>query len=270
MSTPLAPRPARLLIVAGSDSSGGAGIQADIKTADAFGVYAMTAITAITVQNTVGVKSVQRIAPETVYGQIEACMTDIGADAIKVGMLVDAEIIAATADALDRFAPEVPLILDPVMVSTSGAALIDDASVESLTFRLLSRASLVTPNLPEAKRLTGIDAATRTGAREAAAKLRAMGARAVLIKGGHREGGALEDHLIWTGGEEYFVRPRIASTSTHGTGCTLASAIACSVAQGLALPQAVARARTFVQRAIEAAPGLGRGHGPLNHFVRPD
>jgi hydroxymethylpyrimidine/phosphomethylpyrimidine kinase len=260
-------RPARLLIVAGSDCSGGAGIQADTKTASAFGVFAMTAITAITVQNTVGVTAVERIRPANVYGQIEACLTDIGADAVKTGMLVDAEIVAAVSDALNRFAPDVPLILDPVMVATSGAALIDDAAVEVLIARLMSRATIVTPNLPEARRLTGIDADTPEGARAAAAKLMAMGAGAALIKGGHKIGGQIEDLLVWAGGEKAYVNPRLETRHTHGTGCTLASAIASGVAKGLDLPQAVAQARAYVQRAIATAPGFGHGHGPLNHMV---
>lgn len=262
--------PARLLIIAGSDSSGGAGIQADVKTSCAFGVFAMTAITALTVQNTTGVTGVQAATPETVYGQIAACMTDIGADAIKTGMLVDAPIIDAVASALAKYAPDLPLILDPVMVSTSGSALIDDAAIATLTEKLLPRALLVTPNLPEAQRLTGIDAATAEGARAAAAKLLEMGAKAALIKGGHRDGDIIEDMLFTNDGETSFRNPRIATRHTHGTGCTLASAIACSVAEGRSLPAAVTRARAYVQRAIETAPGFGRGHGPLNHHSAVD
>lgn len=259
--------PARLLIIAGSDCSGGAGIQADIKSAAAFGVFAMTAITAITVQNTVGVTAVQAIHPENVYGQIKACAQDIGVDAVKTGMLVDAQIICATAQGLADFAPQVPLILDPVMVATSGAALIDDTAVETLIEKLIPRAHLITPNLPEAKRLTGIDASGREGARAAAGTLRKMGAKAVLIKGGHRNGDQIEDFLVTEEGEAFFVYPRLQTRHTHGTGCTLASAVASSVAKGVPLAMAVDKARAYVQRAIANAPGFGAGHGPLNHMV---
>lgn len=259
--------PARLLIIAGSDCSGGAGIQADIKSATAFGVFAMTAITAITVQNTVGVTAVQTIRPENVYGQIKACALDIGVDAVKTGMLVDAPIICATAQGLADFAPQIPLILDPVMVATSGAALIDDTAVETLIEKLIPRAHLITPNLPEAKRLTGIDASDREGARAAASVLQKMGAQAVLIKGGHRDGGQVEDLLVGPDCEAVFVYPRLQTRHTHGTGCTLASAIASAVAKGMSLTSAVDKARAYVQRAIESAPGFGAGHGPLNHMV---
>jgi len=262
-------KPARLLIVAGSDCSGGAGIQADIKTACAFGVFAMTAITAVTVQNTVGVTAVQKITPKNVYGQIKVCLTDIGADAIKIGMLVDAEIIDAVATALNDHARGIPLILDPVMVATSGAHLIDDAAVEEMTAKLFPLAALVTPNLPETRRLTGISGETREESRAAAAKILAMGAGAALIKGGHRTQSMIEDLLVWPDGEEVYAFPRLDSRNTHGTGCTLASAIACGIALGLPLPQAVRRARTYVQEAIGTAPGFGAGHGPLNHMVRP-
>ncbi|MGB8602412.1 MAG: bifunctional hydroxymethylpyrimidine kinase/phosphomethylpyrimidine kinase [Rhizomicrobium sp.] len=262
--------PARLLIIAGSDCSGGAGIQADIKSATAFGVFAMTAITAITVQNTTGVTAVQAITPENVYGQIKVCIEDIGVDAIKTGMLVDAPIIEAVADALTDCAADVPLILDPVMVATSGAALIDDAAVDTLIHRLLPRATLITPNLPEAKRLTGIDADSKDGARAVAAALQKMGAKAVLIKGGHRDGGVIADLLIGPDGQQTFSYPRLDTRHTHGTGCTLASAIASSVARGVPLTLAVEKARAYVQRAIENAPGFGVGHGPLNHMVAAD
>lgn len=263
-------KPARLLIIAGSDCSGGAGIQADIKSAAAFGVFAMTAITAITVQNTVGVTAVQAITPDNVYGQIKACADDIGVDAVKTGMLVDAPIIEAVAQGIRDFLPGVPLILDPVMVATSGAALIDDRAVDTLIAKLIPHATLLTPNLPEAKRLTGIDADSRMGARDAAATLLDMGAQAVLIKGGHRDGGMVEDLLIGPGGEQIFTYPRLQTRHTHGTGCTLASSIASSVAKGLSLPVAVDKARAYVQRAIENAPGFGAGHGPLNHMVTAD
>ncbi len=260
----------RLLIVAGSDSSGGAGIQADVKTASAFGVYAMTAITAITVQNTVGVSAVERITPENVYGQIEACLTDIGADAIKTGMLVDAAIVEATAAALKRYGEGIPLVLDPVMVATSGAHLIDDAAVETMVRELFPLAALVTPNLPETERLTGIACQSRDDARAAGVKLMAMGAGAALIKGGHKTEAVVEDWLFRPDGEKVFAEARLDTRHTHGTGCTLASAIACGVAQGRPLADAVGRARAYVQRAIANAPGFGAGHGPLNHSVKAE
>jgi hydroxymethylpyrimidine/phosphomethylpyrimidine kinase len=260
----------RLLIVAGSDSGGGAGIQADLKTASAFGVYGMTAITAITVQNTRGVCGVQKVAPETVAGQIEACLSDIGADAIKTGMLVDAAIVAAVAGALEKHAHGIPLVLDPVMVATSGDALISDDAVETMAERLFPRAALVTPNLPEARRLTGLAVENRAEIRAAGEKLIAMGAKAALIKGGHGAAQVIEDVLVRPGGEKVFTSPRIDSRNTHGTGCTLATAIACGLAEGRDLAEAVARARSYVRRAIAAAPDFGGGHGPLNHMVAPD
>lgn len=262
--------PARLLIAAGSDSSGGAGVQADLKTASAFGVFGMTAITAITVQNTLGVTDVQAISPENVFGQLSVCLSDIGADAFKTGMLVDAPIIEAVSGAIEACAPDLPLILDPVMVATSGSPLIDDAAVDTLITELLPKALVITPNLPEARRLTGIDATTAAGAREAAKKLFDMGVKAALIKGGHRDGDMIEDLLFTADGEFSFRNPRINTKNTHGTGCTLASAIASSVAQGVDLFRSVERARAYVQRAIENAPGFGLGHGPLNHMVAVD
>jgi hydroxymethylpyrimidine/phosphomethylpyrimidine kinase len=261
-------KPARLLIIAGSDSSGGAGIQADLKTASAFGVYGMTAITAVTVQNTLGVTGFQSITPENVYGQIEACLTDIGADAIKTGMLVDGAIIEAVAAALGKYAPDIPLVLDPVMVATSGDPLIDDAAVEIMISRLFPLAAVATPNLPETKRLTGIGGETRDEARAAALCLMDMGAKAALIKGGHKVRNVIEDLLVWPGNERVYVQSRIDTSSTHGTGCTLASAIACGLALGTPLPVAVERARDYVRKAIEAAPGFGSGHGPLNHLIK--
>jgi hydroxymethylpyrimidine/phosphomethylpyrimidine kinase len=262
----------KLLVVAGSDSSGGAGIQADLKTCCAFGVYGMTAITAVTVQNTMGVSGFQAIDPDTVYGQIEACLTDIGADAIKTGMLVNRAVIEAVAAALEKYASGLPLVLDPVMVATSGDALIDDAAVETMVERLFPLASVVTPNRPEAERLTGIAGdATAAGRR-----LLAMGAKAALVKGGHgaasapdREGGgAIEDLLFWADKAARFSHARIDTRNTHGTGCTLASAIACGLAEGQNLTYAVRRAGDYIQRAIETAPGFGTGHGPLNHLIK--
>ena len=261
-------KPARVLIIAGSDSSGGAGLQADIKTADAFGCYAMTAVTAVTVQNTVGVTGVHHIPSDVVRDQIVACLSDIGADAIKTGMLGTAAIVKIVAITLAKHARGIPLVVDPVMVSTSGARLLDDDAEDVIRTRLLPMATLVTPNIPETKRLTGLRSTRRADITSAAASLREMGAKAALIKGGHSTRSTIDDVLVWEGGEEVFAYPRIKTRHTHGTGCTLATAIACGLAQGLSLPLAVGRAREYVQWAIETAPGFGKGHGPLNHAVR--
>lgn len=260
-------KPARLLIIAGSDSSGGAGIQADIKTASAFGVFAMTAVTAITAQNSKGVTAVQAVSPDMVRQQIIACLGDIGADAIKTGMLATSAIVRMVAETLQRYAPNIPLVVDPVMVSTSGSVLLKPDAEKTVASRLIPLATLLTPNIPEAKRLTGIARMDRAGIRAAAAKLRAMGAKAVLIKGGHGTRQTIDDLLSWEHGEDIYAFPRIKTRHTHGTGCTLASAIACGLAKGLPLPVAVAQAREYVQAAIADAPGFGKGHGPLNHMV---
>jgi hydroxymethylpyrimidine/phosphomethylpyrimidine kinase len=262
----------RLLIVAGSDCGGGAGIQADIKTASAYGVYAMTAITAVTVQNTLGVSGWHPVPPETVRAQIEACLTDIGADAVKTGMLGDAAMVETVADALkDIPAPLVPLVVDPVMVAKGGARLLADAAVAAIRARLLPLATLVTPNLPECEALIGAAPATRDEARAAARKFHALGVRHVLFKGGHAAGPSVRDMLADGESGEVLVleAPRIETAHTHGTGCTLASAIACGLARKQPLAEAVRRAHAYVQAAIRTAPGLGAGHGPLNHFVRP-
>jgi len=260
-------KPKRLLIIAGSDSSGGAGIQADIKTAAAFGVYAMTAITAITAQNTKGVAAVHPIPADVVKKQIVACIEDIGVDAIKTGMLANAATVRIVAEVLKKHARNIPLVVDPVMVSTSGAALLKPDAEKTVIRDLLPLATLVTPNLPEAKRLTGMRGTGRAALRMAAARLIEMGAKAALIKGGHSTRVTIDDLLVWDGGEEIYAFPRIKTRHTHGTGCTLATAIACGLAQGLSLPLAVSRAREYVQAAIASAPGFGKGHGPLNHAV---
>ncbi len=259
----------RLLIVAGSDSGGGAGIQADIKTATAYGVYAMTAITAVTVQNTLGVSGWHPVPPETVRGQIQACLSDIGADAIKTGMLGDAAMVETVAAALKDVAA--PLVVDPVMVAKGGAKLLADAAVAAIRTQLLPLAALVTPNLPECAALIGFAPGTEAQAREAAAKFRDLGARHVLFKGGHGEGPVVRDMLANTGTGDVLVleAPRLQTRHTHGTGCTLASAIASGLARGLPMPDAVRKAHAYVQEAIRTAPGLGAGHGPLNHFVKP-
>ena len=255
--------PARVLVIAGSDSSGGAGLQADIKTAMAFGCYAMTAVTAVTVQDTRSVRAVHAIPAAIVAAQVEACLADIGADAIKIGMLGAAKTVKAVAAVLEKKARKIPIVLDPVMESTSGTNFLDDAAAAALKKYFLPLATLVTPNIPEARKLTGARDPER-----AARTLIAMGARAALIKGGHATKATVDDVLVWKGGTDIFAFLRIKTKHTHGTGCTLSTAIACGLAQGLSLPLAVGRAREFVQNAILTAPGLGKGRGPLNHFAR--
>ncbi len=261
----------RVLIVAGSDSGGGAGIQADIKTVTALGGYAMTAITALTAQDTRGVFGVFPVDTPFIRQQIELVATDIGADAVKTGMLATSEVIEAVADALAAFAPGVPVVIDPVMVAKGGAALLAADAVQSLRRHLVPRAALLTPNLPEAEALTGMAVRSVEDRMRAGAELCRAGAAAVLVKGGHGDGAEVIDVLVTPEGTEQFRSARIDSSSTHGTGCTLASAIATGIAQGLALTQAVRRARAYVLEAIRTAPGLGHGHGPLNHAhtVRP-
>jgi hydroxymethylpyrimidine/phosphomethylpyrimidine kinase len=256
----------RLLIIAGSDSGGGAGIQADIKTASAFGVFAMTAVTAVTAQNTRGVKSVHLVPPAMVAEQIAATLSDIGADAIKIGMLGNAAIVKAVAGALRKHAKKIPIVLDPVMISTSGHALLAKDAVAALKKELFPLATLVTPNIPEAKALAGLRGSKRAHAEEAARALIAMGAKAALIKGGHATSSTIDDVMVWRGGVEVYAFPRIKTRHTHGTGCALSTAIACGLAEGWSLPLAAGKAREFVQKAILTAPGLGKGHGPLNFF----
>ncbi len=258
-------QPARVLSIAGSDSGGGAGLQADIKTLCAFGCYAMTAVTAVTVQDTTGVYGVAQIPPAIVKAQIERVLSDIGADAIKIGMLGSAEITEAVADAL-RDREQVPLVLDTVMIAKGGAALIDERGLAAMKTRLIPGADLVTPNAPEAERLTGIRIETPDDLVHAGHALLALGARAALMKGGHLSGNMVTDVLVTPVDVHIFEAWRIDTRSTHGTGCTLASACAAGLAQGMALPDAVARAHRYVQEAIRTAPGFGHGNGPLNHL----
>lgn len=258
---------ARILCIAGSDSGGGAGIQADIKTITALGGFAMTAVTAITVQNTRGVTAVHGVPPEIVAGQIRACIDDIGVDAIKIGMLGSEAVITAVADALAGVT--VPIVLDPVMIAKGGAALIEEEAVWALMQRLLPLASVITPNAPELEALTETEVADAADMLLAAQELLNAGpmrtSGAVLAKGGHLDGDELTDWLVTRHGHLAFSGARIASDSTHGTGCTLSAALACGLGQGLALPDAVARARAFVRLAMLSAPGLGAGHGPMGH-----
>lgn len=247
----------RVLIVAGSDSGGGAGIQADIRTVTMLGGHAMTAIAAITAQNTLGVQAIHAVPPEMVVAQMKSVIDDIGVDAVKIGMIGAAETAAAVAEVLEAL-PGVPIVFDPVMVATSGAVLADAATVDAFE-RLMRVATLVTPNLPEAAALGGVEA------------IRAHGA-AVLLKGGHDAGDVIADTLIAADGtRQTWQAVRIETVHTHGTGCTLASAIATGVARGLPLAEAVARARLFVRIALREAPGFGAGHGPMGHHrVRLD
>lgn len=259
-------KPARVLVIAGSDSGGGAGIQADIKTITALGGYAMTALTAVTVQDTTGVHGIHAVPLSVIREQIRACLSDIGADAIKTGMLGTAEIVVAVAEEMAALAKHVPLIVDPVMVAKGGARLLAADAIEALRSRLLPLAAVVTPNAPEAEALTGVRIATPDDQERAGRVLCDMGAGAALVKGGHLASDTLTDVLVEGARIRRFVSPRIETASTHGTGCTLASALAAGIAQGLSVEAATARARAYVRAAILAAPGFGRGHGPLNHM----
>lgn len=256
----------RVLIVAGSDSSGGAGIQADIKTVTALGGYAATAISAVTVQSTERVKAVHPIPQDVLAGQMEAVLTDIGADVIKTGMLGSAEAVDTVLKALEDHAdPAIPLVVDPVMVAASGDRLVDDTALEAIRDRLSPRAYLLTPNMPEAAALSGVEVEDMDGQREAAEILLQRGAKAVLVKGGHMESGDVIDLLATRNGVRLFTRPRIKTRHTHGTGCTLASAIAALVAQGLSLDRAVEQAGDYLHEAIKRAPKFGKGAGPVHH-----
>jgi hydroxymethylpyrimidine/phosphomethylpyrimidine kinase len=255
----------RVLIIAGSDSGGGAGIQADIKTVTMLDGYAATAITALTAQNTEGVYGVLPIPPEFIRRQIEVVLDDIGADAVKTGMLHDAAVIETVAVVLQQRAPAVPLVVDPVMVAKGGARLIDPDAVEALKRLLIARATVLTPNLPEAETLCGKTIGDIAAMRSAGKELLGLGCRAVLVKGGHLPGNLVSDVLVTAAGIRVWESPRIDTRHTHGTGCTLASAIAAGLAQGLDIEHAVDRARAYVQHAIASAPGFGRGHGPLDH-----
>lgn len=258
---------ARVLIVAGSDSGGGAGIQADIKAVTMLGGYAATAITAITVQNTRGVQAVELLSPALVAAQMRAVLEDIGADVIKLGMLGSAAIINAVADVLE--AARLPVVLDPVMVAKGGAALLADDAVEAMLRRLVPLAAVVTPNTPELAALAQTEIEDEADVVLAAQELLGAGSAAVLAKGAHLDGAEIADWLVTPSLQHRYASPRIDTRHTHGTGCTLASALATGLAQGLSLVEATVRARTFVQDAIRAAPGLGGGHGPLgfNHAL---
>jgi hydroxymethylpyrimidine/phosphomethylpyrimidine kinase len=253
----------RVLVIAGSDSGGGAGVQADIKTVTALGGHASTAITAITVQNTLGVHGVLAIPPETIAAQADAVLSDIGADAIKTGMLGDAAVVELAARLIAEAG--VPAVIDPVMAAKDGSALIADYALGAMREALIPHATLLTPNAPEASALTGIDIQSTEDLRRAGEALLALGCDAVLMKGGHVPGERVVDLLLTPVSEVRFESGRIHSRHTHGTGCTLASASAAGLAQGMALEHAVGRAHAYVQEAIRRAPGFGGGNGPLDH-----
>ena len=256
------------LTIAGSDSGGGAGIQADLKTFHQFGVFGTSVITAVTAQNTAGVHAWQALPAGLVSQQIDALATDLPPDAVKSGMLGSGELVETVAAGIERYALR-HYVLDPVMVATSGDRLLEAAAETQIAGRLVPLAALVTPNLDEARILVQHDVRTPDEMERAGRALLRMGARAALVKGGHLAGDEVVDVLVTDGSVRRFARPRIDSTSTHGTGCTLSAAIVAGLALGRPLEQAVADALDYVHRAIAAAPGLGRsgGHGPLNHFV---
>ncbi len=253
----------QVLIVAGSDSGGGAGIQADIKAVTALGGFAATAITALTAQNTLGVHGIQEVPIDFVQQQIDVVLDDIGADAIKTGMLHRVEVIEAVAESLSG--SDAPLVADPVMVAKGGARLLDQGATEAVISTLLPMAALITPNIPEAEVLAAMEISDVDSMKRAAEKLLTMRPGAVLLKGGHLTGDRLTDLLLTDAGFEVFEGDRIDTKHTHGTGCTTASALAAGLAQGMGLTDAFARARAYVQEAIRTAPGYGGGHGPLNH-----
>ena len=261
----------RVLTIAGSDSGGGAGIQADLKTFAALGCYGMTAITALTAQNTLGVRAIHGVPPAMLREQIDAVVEDIGLDAVKIGMLHAPEIVQTVADAIDRHALK-KVVLDPVMVATSGAVLIENPAIAALVRELFGRATVVTPNLDEACLLVGRPLNGEDDMQVAAQELLAMGAHAVLLKGGHLAGDVVSDLLVLKNGEAHWMRaPRIHTANTHGTGCTLSSAIAAQLALGASLLEAVQAARVYVRAALEAGAKVrtGAGSGPLNHGHAP-
>jgi hydroxymethylpyrimidine/phosphomethylpyrimidine kinase len=255
----------RALTIAGSDSGGGAGIQADLKTFSAFRVFGMSVITAVTAQNSVGVQGVENLPPAFVAQQLHSVLDDFGADAAKCGMLSTAPIIAAVADVL-REHPIANLVVDPVMVAKSGDPLLRPDARQALITRILPMALVVTPNLPEAEALAGLPVVDRADMEEAARRIGALGPRHVLVKGGHLKGDAVD--LLWDGRAFHeFSAPRVDSPNTHGTGCTLSAAIAAGLALGNSLPDAVARAKAYVTRAIREGFQAGRGVGQLRHFL---
>ncbi len=261
----------RVLSIAGSDSGGGAGIQADLKTFSALGCYGMTAITALTAQNTLGVRAIHGVPPDALRQQIDAVLEDIGAHAVKIGMLHAPDIVQTVAQAIDRHALG-NVVLDPVMVATSGAVLIDNPAIVLLVRELFPRAIVITPNLDEASLLVGRPLTSENDMEEAAQAMLAMGANAVLLKGGHLPGDLVCDLLLTKNGAAHWMRaPRIVTRNTHGTGCTLSSAVAAHLAMGATLQEAVQAGRVYVRAALEAGSTArtGGGGGPLNHGYSP-
>lgn len=253
----------RVLIIAGSDSGGGAGVQADIKAVTLMGGHAATAVTALTIQNTLGVHGVHPVPIAVIRAQADAVLDDIGADALKTGMLGSVEVVECVAAIIDRAG--VPAVVDPVMIAKGGAPLLAEQAVSAVRALMVPRAALLTPNAPEAEALTGIPVADLDGQRRAGEALLGLGARAVLMKGGHVAGATVVDLLLTPGGETLLEGPRIDTRHTHGTGCTLASACAAGIAWSKPLEIAVSEAWAYVAEAIRRAPGLGAGHGPLDH-----
>lgn len=260
-------RPPRALTVAGSDSGGGAGIQADLKTFEALGCFGMSAVTALTAQNTRGVFGVHAAPAPFVAAQIDRVLEDIGADAVKTGMLFSAEIIGAVAEALRRHGVA-RLVVDPVMVATSGDRLLREDARAALVARLLPLALVATPNVPEAEALSGVRIGDEADLRAAGERIHAMGARHVVLKGGHLPGPEAVDHLFDGRAWHRFAAPRIDTRNTHGTGCTFAAAIAAGLARGLGVPEAVGEAKAYLSGAIAHAAPLGGGHGPVCHAWR--
>lgn len=264
----LAPIPlpqSRVLIIAGSDSGGGAGIQGDIKTITCLGGYATTAITAITAQNTQGVFAIHDVPDALIAQQISLVLEDIGTDAIKIGMLHKESVIHTIAALLPPVEKHIPLVLDTVMFAKGGSPLLEIDAIDALKRLLIPHATIITPNIPEAEYLTGMRIHTIHDMRKAAEKLLALGCGAVLLKGGHADGELVTDILLSDGKEVALTSPRLHTRHTHGTGCTFASAIATGIAQNMPLEKAVQRAHDYVARAIQHAPQLGHGHGPLGH-----
>ena len=256
----------KAMTIAGSDSGGGAGVQADLKTFAALGVYGASTLTAITAQNTVAVTTVHDIPTDVITAQIDAVLTDIGADAVKTGMLSSSDIIECVCEALEVHGVQ-RLVVDPVMIAKSGDALLREDAIGSLRTRLLPLAMVVTPNIPEAEALTETTIVSDADVRRAAEAIVGMGARSVVVKGGHREGPATD--LFYDGKEfKEFTAPRFDTVNTHGTGCTFASAVAAGLARGMVVTDAVALAKDYVTEGIRHSFSIGQGHGPLNHFYR--
>ena len=255
----------RVLICAGSDSGGGAGIQADIKTVTALGGFATTAITALTAQNTMGVSSIIEVPINFLLEQIRVVLSDLGADCIKTGMLHNVQVIEAVSEAIEKDGREKYLVVDPVMVAKGGHELLELSALHALKSYMIVRADLLTPNIPEAELLTGLEISDLDTMRRAANAILEMGSKAVLLKGGHLKDETLTDILVTKDAEKIYSGPRLLTKHTHGTGCSMASAVATGIAQGNTLEMAVQRARDYVFTAIKTAPQLGKGHGPLNH-----